>query len=146
MCTISPWKKMSTKTNLTDVLYLEYQALQECWIIILRRTMHGCYKDTKEKAFIALVRPQYCAPVWSPYQRKYIDRCPRKCWSRREHQDGCVLQSGTEIASCGQIIQWLWAWAWLANPCTEKRCTQLLSNTQNGESFWSFGFWGLPVL
>ena len=50
---------------------------------LLRRTMHGCHKDTKKKAFTALVRPhlEYCAPVWSPYQKKYIDalkKCPEE--------------------------------------------------------------------
>ena len=43
--------------------------------------MHGCHEETKKKAFTALVRP-------------HLEYC--------EHQDGCVLRSGTEIASNGQ--------------------------------------------
>ena len=42
---------------------------------LLRRTMHGCHKDSKKKAVTALVCPhlKYCPQLWSPYQGKCID-------------------------------------------------------------------------
>ena len=42
---------------------------------LLRRTMFGCSKQVKSKAYLALVRPhmEYCAPVWMPFQKYLID-------------------------------------------------------------------------
>ena len=39
---------------------------------LLRRTMQGCSRDAKTRAYCALVRPhlEYCAPAWNPYQLK----------------------------------------------------------------------------
>ena len=42
----------------------------------LRRTMHRCPQDLKEKAYMSTVRPklEYCASIWDPYQQKYIQQ------------------------------------------------------------------------
>jgi hypothetical protein len=44
---------------------------------LLRRTMYGCSKAAKSRAYmyVSLVRPHldYCAPVWSPHQAKLMD-------------------------------------------------------------------------
>ena len=39
---------------------------------LLRRTMYGCTKNAKKRAYTAIVRPhlEYCAPVWNLYQQK----------------------------------------------------------------------------
>ena len=39
---------------------------------LLRRTMQGCSRDAKTRAYCALVRPhlEYCARAWNPYQLK----------------------------------------------------------------------------
>ena len=42
---------------------------------LLRRTLHGCNKEVKAKAYTALVRPQLetCCPVWTPHQSHLVD-------------------------------------------------------------------------
>ena len=42
----------------------------------LRRTLHKCPEDIKEKAYKSLVRPrlEYSSSVWDPYKQKHIDK------------------------------------------------------------------------
>ena len=80
---------------------------------LLRRTMHGCHKDAKKKAFTAPVRPylEYCAPVWSPYQKKYIDalenvqkRASR--WVCAAKWDRTTFQWTKSYSDCRREIGW----------------------------------------
>lgn len=43
---------------------------------LIRRTLKPCSKETKEKAYFALVRPilEYAAPVWNPYTDTDVNR------------------------------------------------------------------------
>ena len=59
--------KLKWGEHITEATAKANQALN-----ILRRTMYGCTKNAKKRAYTALVRPhlEYCAPVWNPYQQK----------------------------------------------------------------------------
>ena len=43
---------------------------------LLRRSMYGCNKEAKKRAYVALVRPhlEYCSPVWNPHLKKDCDK------------------------------------------------------------------------
>ena len=67
----------------------------------------------KKKAFTALVRPhlEYCAPVWSPYQKKYIDalenvqkRASR--WVCAARWDRNTFQWTKSYSDCRREIGW----------------------------------------
>ena len=42
---------------------------------LLRRTMWGCHRDAKTRAYAALVHPilEYSVPVWAPHEQKHVD-------------------------------------------------------------------------
>ena len=42
---------------------------------LLRRNMYGCSRDSKARAYTALVRPhlEYASPVWNPHEQKNIE-------------------------------------------------------------------------
>ena len=46
---------------------------------LLRRSMYGCSKEVKKRAYVALVRPhlEYCSPVWNPHLKKDCDKLER---------------------------------------------------------------------
>ena len=50
-------------------------AKASCILNLLRRTMQGCCRDAKSRAYTALVRRilEYSAPVWAPHEQKHID-------------------------------------------------------------------------
>ena len=43
---------------------------------LLRRSMYGCNKEAKKRAYVALVRLhlEYCSPVWNPHLKKDCDK------------------------------------------------------------------------
>ena len=63
-------KKLNWGDHIVDVTHKATTILN-----LLRRSMYTCSRSAKRRAYIALVRPhlEYCSPVWSPYQQKYID-------------------------------------------------------------------------
>ena len=46
---------------------------------ILQRSMYGCKKTNKTRAYLALVQPhlEYCEPVWCPHTTKDIEKIER---------------------------------------------------------------------
>ena len=54
---------------------LEASAKANRVLNLLRRTMYGTSKASKQQTYIALVRPhlEYCSSVWNPHQKKYIN-------------------------------------------------------------------------
>ena len=72
---VETFKYLGVKLNnkLTwDDHTLEVTSKAQRVLNLLRRTMYGCPRNAKIRAYTALVRPhlEYCAPVWTPNQQK----------------------------------------------------------------------------
>ena len=116
--------KLSWGDHVTEVTHKASRVLN-----ILRRSLRGCSKDAKAKAYTALVRPhlEYCAPVWSPHQKGVKDElenvqkraarwiCAKWdrstfCWSKsyedcRRELKWQTLQQRRHMLSCCQVYK-----------------------------------------
>ena len=65
------------ENNVEQLMYsvIKITSTAQCVLNLLRRTMHGCQRDAKIRAYTALVCPhlECCAPKWTPHQQKLLD-------------------------------------------------------------------------
>ena len=73
-------------TKLTWADHVSEVRMKATRVLNLLRTMQGCSKQAKARAYIALVRPhlETCSPVWTPYQKGAQDDLEKvqKCAAR----------------------------------------------------------------
>ena len=118
-------KKLSWADHVAEIASKASQMLN-----LLRRSMHGCHKDAKKRAYLALVRPhlEYASPVWSPHQQKSIDNIEKiqkraarwirgtkwnrtnNCWSTAytelcKNLQWVTLECRRTIAVCRQVYK-----------------------------------------
>ena len=96
---------------------------------LLRRSMQGCSKQAKARAYTALVRPhlETCSPVWTPYQKgaqdvlEKVQRCAARwicarwdkvnfCWSKTSeeclsHLNWVTVRQRHLLLSCCQAFK-----------------------------------------